>query len=399
MENPTIVLGVCGSIAAYKAADLVSKLTQRQIHVQTMMTRSACELVQPQTFFTLSRLPVITDLWNTQRWQPEHIALAERATLLVIAPATANMIGKIANGIGDDALSTYALSHTGPILIVPAMNPRMWNNPIVQENCQRLRQRGIIILEPNTGHVACGESGKGRFPEVPQIVDFIMAVLACQTLKNQAPTSRPKVLITAGPTRESWDPVRFLTNHSSGKMGFALATVAAALNYDVTLIAGPVQCTTPLNCRRINVLTAEDMKNAVLQEIEQTDILLMCAAVADYRIANVQSQKIKKSDAMSLQLERTADILETIKPLKKESQRFIGFAAETESVNDYAAAKLQRKKLDMIVANDVSRNDIGFGTDTNEVTLITPQGTTHIDKCSKIEIAAHIFNKITSELL
>jgi phosphopantothenoylcysteine decarboxylase/phosphopantothenate--cysteine ligase len=385
----TVALGVTGSIAAYKAADLTSKLVQAGVEVQVLMTKSATQLVQPQTFFTLSQQPVITDLWEMPAWQPGHIALAERADLLVIAPATANIIGKIAHGIADDALTTCALSHTGPILLVPAMNPRMWKNAAVRANCTILRQRGIEIMEPETGRVACGDEGQGRFPEVSRILARILETLAAA--KAPAVNSKlPKILVTAGPTREAVDPVRYISNHSSGKMGYAIAAAAGAAGCATTLVSGPVDLATPSGCRRLDVITAAEMKNAVQQEFPQHDILVMCAAVADYRPARPAKKKLHKEEGgMTLEMERTDDILLSLKGKKKRTQRIMGFAAETNDLEASALGKLKRKNLDWIVANDVSRRDIGFGADQNEVTIYAADGTvTRLPKASKAEIAA-----------
>ena len=388
-----IVLGVTGSIAAYKAADLTSKLKQRGFDIQVMMTDAATHLVHPQTFFTLSQNPVITSLWETPTWQPEHIALAERCALLVVAPATADIIAKMACGIADDALSTFAISHTGPIVVVPAMNPRMWANQATQENIATLRRRGITVIEPAVGHVACGESGKGRFPEVPVLVEYIATRMALLNVRSDK-----RILVTAGPTREAVDPVRFLTNKSTGKMGFAIATAAAAAGCSVTLIAGPVSLPTPLGVHRVDVTTAKEMKEAVVSEMENADIIIMSAAVADYRPAQVADQKIHKSGEMDMRLERTEDVLMAVKEKKKPGQKVFGFAAETEKVAESAKSKLARKDLDGIFANDVSRPDIGFKSDDNEITVYLKSGDEiKLDKASKGSIAAEILKIVIKE--
>ncbi|OHT12574.1 Coenzyme A biosynthesis bifunctional protein CoaBC [Tritrichomonas foetus] len=399
-DPPTIVLGVTGSIAAFKAADLTSKLRQRNFTVNVIMTDAATKLVCPQTFFTLSQQPVITSLWDSPAWQPTHISLAERASLLVIAPASADIIAKLAQGIADDALSTFAISHTGPFLVFPAMNPRMWTNLATQENVQTLIRRGIQVVEPASGHVACGESGQGRFPEVPQILDYICAKMALLniSLPKELVAKPPKVVISAGPTREAVDPVRFLSNKSTGKMGFALANAAAVIGCEVVLIAGPVELATPLRVRRINVVTAAEMKNAVTSEFENADLVIMSAAVADYRPSQVYEQKIHKSGDMNLHLERTEDILLSLKDMKKENQRVVGFAAETENVEQSARSKMERKGLDMIVSNDVSRPDIGFASSENEVTIYMPgEEPIPVPKQSKTNIATSIFEVIFSK--
>jgi phosphopantothenoylcysteine decarboxylase/phosphopantothenate--cysteine ligase len=395
MSEPrgVIVLGVTGSIAVYKAADLASKLRQRGFPIQVIMTEAARKFVQPQTFFTVSQLPVITTLWETPGWKPEHIALAERAGILVIAPATADIIAKLAHGIADDALSTYAISHTGPVFVFPAMNPRMWSNPATKENVATLRQRGIIVIEPGVGHIACGESGQGRFPEVAQIVDFIVARMAMLDVDC---SRLPRVLVTAGPTREAIDPVRFLSNRSTGRQGFALATAAASLGCKTTLIAGPVERASPLGVRRIDVGTAAEMKEAVMSNLPEADVVIMSAAVADFRPADVSDQKIHKGPGdMALNLSRTEDILLAIRGARQGHQKVIGFAAETENMEESARRKLEQKGLDMICANDVSRSDVGFKTDTNELVLFLKDGTTvRLDKDSKIKISAEVLKII-----
>lgn len=390
ISKPSIALGVSGSIAAYKAADLVSKLVQQGYEVQVLMTEAATRLVQPLTFFTLSRQPVISSLFDLPDWQPGHIALAERASLFVVAPATANIIGKLAQGIADDAVSTFALSHTGPLLVVPAMNPRMWANPAVQENLATLRRRGILVMEPGTGRVACGEAGKGRFPEVAAVLERIGEILAPPTAGK-----RPRLLVTAGPTREAIDPVRYISNHSSGKMGFAIAAAAAAAGCETTLIAGPVSLATPPGCRRLDVVSAAEMKAAVLKEFPGHDALVMCAAVADYRPAKAASQKVHKSGDTELPLVRTDDILMAVKEIRKPGQKVMGFAAETEGLEASAKGKLQKKKLDWIVANDVSRSDIGFNADSNEATVYSAEATpVQLPKMPKAELAKALVKMI-----
>lgn len=456
-DPPTIVLGVTGSIAAFKAADLTSKLRQKNYQVVVIMTESATKLIQPQTFFTLSQQPVITSLWNAQQWQPTHIGLAEKSSLFVIAPASADVIAKLANGIADDALTTFAISHTGPILLFPAMNPRMWQNPATQENVETLRRRGIRIVDPSTGHVACGESGKGRFPEVPQILSFIdetmhlLKFIDTETnaeIASKSPNAKqrfiwkkcftpphayfppsmpnpkrrvPKVVISAGPTREAVDPVRFLSNKSSGKMGFALATSAAAVGCHVTLVAGPVDLVTPLGVNRVNVITAAEMKDAILNEVNKgklenpdgdddnygPDLIIMAAAVADYKPAEIADQKIHKSGELDLHLARTDDILLCVKETKESIKTYnsvsgnlcvVGFAAETQNIEQSALSKMERKGLDMIVSNDVSRKDIGFATNENEVTIyVKGSDPIHLQKQAKSSVASTILSIVLSK--
>jgi len=386
---PLVALGVTGSIAAYKAADLTSALVQAGVNVQVLMTASAMQLVQAQTFLTLSRQPVITDLWTMPQWQPGHIELAERAALLVIAPATANFIGKLANGIADDALTSYALSHQGPVLVAPAMNPRMWAHAAVQANCQRLRERAVVFVGPDSGRVACGDAGRGRLAPVAQILDAVLAHLAAGALP---PTPRRRIVVTAGPTREFLDPVRFLTNRSSGKMGYAIAAVAAAAGHDVTLISGPTELTPPPNCRVIAVTSAAEMHAATRHEFAAAQLLIMAAAVADYRPSHCADSKLKKTAAgLELEWQRTTDILAELGQDKGPDQVLVGFAAETENLEANAAAKLAAKNLDYIVGNDISRSDIGFAADANEVCVLAAKSAPlHIGRCSKRELAARL---------
>ncbi|MCF7855088.1 MAG: bifunctional phosphopantothenoylcysteine decarboxylase/phosphopantothenate--cysteine ligase CoaBC [Candidatus Pacebacteria bacterium] len=388
----TVVLGVSSSIAAYKAADLTSKLVQSGVDVHVVMTQNATNLVRPQTFRTLSQHPVITDLWSVPDWRPEHIALAELAQVLVIAPATANVLAKLANGIADDALTTFALAHEGPLIVAPAMNPRMWRNPAVRENCRRLQGRGVTIVAPESGRVACGtDTEPGRLADVSRIVSTTLAHLAGLSLRRDS-TDRQKILVTAGPTREVIDPVRFISNKSSGKMGYACAEMALAAGHDVTLISGPAATAPPPGCRFIAIESAADMAVTVRREFPDCNLLIMCAAVGDYRPATPAQQKIKKTKGkLTLTLERTEDILAIVASLRKPTQKVVGFAAETVNVDANAVEKLHAKKLDMIVANDVSRQDAGFGTDENVVTLYLPDGTKHsLPRMLKIDVAAEI---------
>jgi len=383
-----VALGVTGSIAAYKAADLASRLVRAGVDVHVLMTASAAELVRPRTFLTLSRNPVVTDLWQVPAWQPGHIALADLVQLLIVAPATANFLAKLAHGIADDALSTFAVAHAGPMIVAPAMNPRMWANPTVQANCAALRRRGILFVGPDTGRVACGEAGVGRMAAVETILDAVRVQLVAAG--GNCGAGR-RVLVTAGPTREAIDPVRFITNRSSGKMGYALAAAAAAAGADTVLISGPAALEPPPMCRRVRVESAADMAAAVYAEFEAADLIVMAAAVADYRPVDRASAKIHKdAAALRLELERTEDILASLGERRKASQILVGFAAETERVAESAKEKLARKRLDFIVANDVSRPDIGFGSDENEVTVYFPGGEKHFPKMPKPELAAEL---------
>ena len=395
--KPCVVLGITGSIAAYKAAEITSSLTKAGVDVTVIMTDSATKLVQPQTFFTLSRNPVVTSLWDAPEWEPEHIALAERAALLVIAPATANILAKMAHGIADDALSSYIVSHTGPVMVAPAMNPRMWKQPAVQANVEILKERGVQFLGPDTGIVACGDVGTGRFVAPAVVVNAVLAQIEAQRLMQALAADgvrarRKKIVVSAGPTREALDPVRCLTNRSSGKMGYAIASVAAQAGHDVVLVSGPVCLPPPAGCRVIGVETTAEMAAAVKAEFAKADLLIMSAAPADYRPAKVSAAKIKKTGAaLTVKLEPTEDILGTIAKQKKAAQKVVGFAAETERVAEFAKAKLEKKRLDWIVANDVSRQDIGFDSDQNEVEVHSTSGATiGLPKMDKLRLAGRL---------
>lgn len=393
--TPQVVLGVTGSIAACKAADLASRMVQAGIDTHVVMTDSACRLVQPQTFLTLSRNRVTTSLWDVPEWRPQHIALSDSAAVLLIAPATANIIGKYAGGIADDALSTFALSFAGPVLLAPAMNPRMWRHPAVQANCRILRSRGVRIVDPAPGRVACGgETGPGRMASVETVFNALKATLA--VLRNPLPAVPPKkILISAGPTREFLDPARYLTNRSSGKMGYALAEVALAAGHPVTLVSGPVDIAPPAGAEMVAVASAAEMAEAIRHRFTHCDILMMSAAVADYRPTVVSPAKFKKKDGpMLLEMERTEDILMALEE-RKSGQIIVGFAAETDHVEEYARGKLARKHLDWIAANDIGRGDIGFQADDNEVTLLGADGTVlPIPRAPKIDVAARILGAV-----
>lgn len=391
-----VALGVTGSIAAYKAADLTSKLVQTGVDVRVLMTDAAAKFVHPGTFAALSWRPVVTGLWGTAGRAPDLPALAAETDLYVVAPATANTLAKLAHGIADNAVTTFALLHDGPLLVAPAMNPRMWGNEATRRNCQRLRDRGVLFLDPEPGRCACGELGSGRLASVPQMLDCIHVQLAAR--RAPAAGRRLKLLVTAGPTREPLDPVRFLSNRSSGKMGYAVAGVAAAAGHEVTLVSGPTALPTPLLCRRIDVTTAAEMADAVRAELPACDALVMSAAVADFRPAAAADNKIKKGGAgLTVELERTEDILATVAGLKRPGQKVMGFAAETQNLAREARAKLERKRLDWIVANDVSRSDIAFGSDENEVTVLWPGGEERLPRMSKTELAARLVALIAGE--
>ena len=390
MKKPCVVLGVTGGIAVYKACELLRLLQKRGIDVFVVMTQNACRFVAPLTFETLSGHPVAVDTFDRpQTWEVEHIALAKRADLFLIAPATANIMGKMACGIADDMLSTTVMATRAPVLVAPAMNTGMWENAAVQQNVKTLRARGVEIVAPVSGHLACGDSGAGKLEDVE-----VIAERACELLFAKKDMEGLRVMVTAGPSREALDPVRYISNRSSGKMGYAIARAAAMRGAEVTLIHGetalpPVKFTTD-----VPVTTAQQMYEAVTSRFEDTDVLIMAAAVADYRPASVAADKIKKKDGdMSIPLERTPDILGTIGP-QKTRQFLCGFSMETRDLVENSSAKLKKKNLDMVVANNLKVAGAGFGVDTNVVTFITPDGTRELPLMSKSDVADAILDEI-----
>ncbi|KZE49765.1 bifunctional phosphopantothenoylcysteine decarboxylase/phosphopantothenate--cysteine ligase CoaBC [Rossellomorea marisflavi] len=383
-----ILLCVTGGIAVYKAAALTSKLVQAGFEVKVMMTESAREFVSPLTFQALSRQDVYWDTFDEKiPSKIAHIDLADWADLVLVAPATANMIGKLAGGIGDDMISTTLLATEADIWIAPAMNVHMYDHPAVKRNIATLHEDGCRFVEPSEGYLACGYVGKGRLEEPEKIVELI-------TRHFHAPTEQPlkgkNVLISAGPTREIIDPVRYLSNRSTGKMGFAMAEMAVNMGADVTLVSGPVNLSSPRGVRLIEVTTAEDMYDAVLAHFEDADIVVKSAAVSDYRPVEVHAEKMKKQDGnLVIEFERTKDILMELGK-RKDGQYLIGFAAETSNIGEYAKGKLERKRADMIVANNVSEEGSGFGTDTNKVTIVTEDGIRELPMLSKSKVAEEI---------
>ncbi|MCX7695562.1 MAG: bifunctional phosphopantothenoylcysteine decarboxylase/phosphopantothenate--cysteine ligase CoaBC [Caloramator sp.] len=368
--SKNVVLGVSGGIACYKALDIVSRLKKKGINVYVIMTQSATEFVAPLSFQSLSQNYVVVDMFEDPKtWEVEHISLAEKADVFVIAPATANVIGKIANGIADDMLTTTVMATKAPVLIAPAMNTNMYENKIVQRNIEFLRSIGYHFVEPESGRLACGAVGKGKLAEPEKIVEYIEMLL----YKEKDLTGK-NILITAGPTREDIDPVRFITNRSTGKMGYAIARAARDRGANVTLITGPTNINPPSFIDIVNVYSAEDMYRAVSERFDSCDVLVMSAAVADYRPKDRSDIKIKKSDDdLKIELTRNKDILFEIKD-RKTHQVVIGFAAETNDVLENAQKKIKKKNLDFIVANDVSQKDSGFGTDTNTIKIIDKFG-------------------------
>ncbi|MFL0797766.1 MAG: bifunctional phosphopantothenoylcysteine decarboxylase/phosphopantothenate--cysteine ligase CoaBC [Cellvibrionaceae bacterium] len=396
LHNKRILLGVTGGIAAYKSADLVRRLQDAGATVQVAMTRAATEFVTPLTFQALSGFPVHLDLLNEEAERSMgHIQLARWADLILVAPATADFIARLAHGEANDLLSAVCLATTAPIAIAPAMNQAMWANPATQANLQTLRDRKHPIFGPASGSQACGDIGQGRMLEPLELVDLSAAQFQSQLLAGK------RVVITAGPTREAIDPVRYISNHSSGKMGFALAQACVEAGAQVTLIAGPVNLPTPEQTTRVDVVSAEDMLTACESAVEsEVDIFIGSAAVADYRPLVAADQKLKKQhsgDAMSISLTQNPDIIATI--ANHEAPPFmVGFAAETQNVAAYARDKFQRKKLDMVIANDVSNPDIGFNSENNAVTLVCAEGDTTLGLRSKSQLAQDIVTAIASRL-
>lgn len=371
LNGKNIVVGVCGGIAAYKVVDVVSRLRKLEANIEVLMTKNACEFVTPLTFRSLSNNPVITDMWDEpKQWDVQHISIANKADLFIVAPATANVIGKIANGIADDMLTTTIMATKAPVLFVPAMNTNMYENPIVQQNISKLKTLGYKFMEPGVGTMAeRGVYGKGRLPEPPMIVEHILEIF-----QSNNDFIGKKILVTAGPTRESIDPVRFITNHSSGKMGYAIAKAAHSRGADVTLVSGPVGITPPEGVHLIKINTTIEMRDVILQNFEEQDAFIMAAAPADYRIREQSQQKIKKSGStLELALVKNPDIAEEIGRIKG-IKKHVGFCAETENLIENAVGKVNRKNFDFIVANDVTVEGAGFGTDTNIVKLIGKDG-------------------------
>lgn len=395
LKGKTILLGVSGGIAAYKAAAICSKLAQAGADVRVIMTESATKFIAPLTFQTLSRHDVIVDTFDEKDASVvSHIDLADRADLAVIAPATANMIAKLALGIADDMLSTTLLATTAPLLVAPAMNVHMYAHPAVQANMNTLADRGALFVEPGTGQLACGYVGKGRLEEPEQIVEAIRRFFADKELLRGK-----KLLVTAGGTVERIDPVRYLTNDSSGKMGFAIAEAAHLMGAEVTLVCGKATAAPPQGVRLIQVESAVQMLDAVVERMPETDIIIKAAAVADYRPAEQADQKIKKKDEeMTIKLVKNPDILQTIGSMKT-TQFIVGFAAETEKIDEYALDKLKRKNCDLLVANDVTQEGAGFGTDTNVVRIYDAGGLVEaLPVMTKREVAQQLLAHVAERM-
>lgn len=400
LENRRILLGITGGIAAYKVCTLASHLAQAGALVDVVMTEAATRFVTPLTFEALTGRPVYTDMWHTAgEALPTHIAhvgLAHAAELLIIAPATANTLAKLACGLADNLLTTLALAASCPLVLVPAMDAGMWSHPATQANVAVLRERGAYIVGPAWGRMASGLTGKGRMVEPDEILGHMRLVLG-----KKGPLAGRKVVVTAGPTREPLDPVRFLSNPSSGRQGFALAQAALDRGAQVTLITGPTTLPTPIGAERVEVTTAQEMHDAVLTAIDGADALLMAAAVADYRAATIAPQKIKKGEEeLSLRLVRTPDILSAVRDARGPRLRaVVGFAAESERLVENARSKLLAKNLDLIVANDITAPDAGFGVETNRVVLIGRDGSVEpLPLMSKTAVAEAILDRVTALL-
>ena len=390
LKGKHIVVGVTAGIAAYKAVDLVSRVYKAGAEVKVVMTRNATKFVSPLVFGEISKHKVAVEMFeNVQDWNVEHIAYATWADAYVVAPATANMLAKMAHGIADDMLSTQLLATTAPVFVCPAMNSNMYAHPTVQENLSTLRGRGVHVLEPDSGLLACGIEGKGRLPDPQKIMDWVDFHLGkTELLEGKT------VIVSAGGTQEAIDPVRYITNRSSGKMGYAVALKAAQAGAKTILVSAPTDLAVPIGVECIIVRSATEMKEAIDSHYDSADAVIMAAAVADYRVAEVADNKIKKQETMTLELEKNPDILASLGD-RKTHQKLIGFAAETQDVITYGKEKVRKKNLDMLVANDVSKSNAGFDVDTNEVTFIYPgDQIVNLPNMSKLDVAERIIQAL-----
>ena len=396
LKDKTVVIGVSGGIAVYKTLDVVSRLRKLGVNVNVIMTKSATEFVTPLSFQSLSQNYVVCDMFEDPKtWDVEHISLAKRADVFLIAPATANVIGKIANGIADDMITTTVMATKAKVLIAPAMNTNMYENPILQRNINTLKELGYNFVEPESGRLACGDTGKGKLASPETIVDEVVKLLSKgQDLKGKS------IIVTAGPTVESIDPMRYITNRSTGKMGYSIAKEAIERGADVTLITGPTNLTPPQNLKKlVKIESAKDMYEAVLENLDENDVVIKSAAVADYKPKNYSNKKIKKSDDdLVIELDRNKDIAQEIGKIKN-NKILVGFAAETNDLIENASLKIKKKNIDFIVANDLTKEGAGFGVDTNIVKIIDKEGNiTEYPKMKKEEVANIILDKI-KELL
>lgn len=394
-KGKTVVLGVTGSIAAYKIANLASMLVKQHAEVHVIMTKNATNFIHPIAFESLTNTKCLVETFDRNfQFHVAHVSVANKADVMMIAPASANVIGKLANGIADDMLTTTAMAFHGPMYIAPAMNTHMFENEILQDNLKKLERYGKKIIQPASGMLACRDIGSGKMPEPEELFSYIEhALLSSNELKGK------KVLITAGPTREAIDPVRFISNNSTGKMGYALAKAASLKGGDVTLVSGLCEQKPPLGVHMVNVISASEMAEAVFSRSDEADIVIMTAAVADYTPLVTADQKIKKSDSdMKIELKRTTDILGTLGANKKPNQFLCGFCMETEDTVNRASAKLKKKNLDMIVANNLKITGAGFGTDTNVVTIIEQNAKHELPLLTKLEVSMTIIDKIVKIL-
>jgi len=391
LKGKTVIIGVTGSIAAYKAANLASLLKKQHADVHVIMTRNGTQFINPITFESLTGNKCLIDTFDRNfQFQVEHVELAKRADLAIVGPATANVMAKLAHGLADDMLTTTMLACQCPKLIAPAMNTRMYENPVTRDNEETLRRYGWKVIAPAVGYLACGDTGAGKFPEEKLILEYVLREIALpKDLKGK------RILITAGPTQEAIDPVRYITNHSSGKMGYALARMAMLRGAEVTLVTGSVALEPPHFVEVVPVITARELFEAVTSRSKEQDMIIKAAAVADYRPAVRADEKLKKSDAeLSIALERTEDTLQYLGEHKKKGQLLCGFAMETSRLEERAREKLERKNLDLIAANNVKVAGAGFGTDTNVVTLITRQGSRQLELMSKEAVAMEILDTL-----
>lgn len=391
LRGKNIVLAVTGSIAAYKIAYLASMLKKLEADVTVLMTKNAVHFINPITFETLTGNKCLIDTFDRNfEYNVEHVSLAKRTDVALIAPASANVIGKLANGIADDMLTTTVMACECKKIVAPAMNTHMYHNPIVQDNIEKLKHYGMEIITPDTGYLACGDVGEGKMPSEQVLLEYILREINCEK-----DLIGKKVLVTAGPTQEKIDPVRFITNHSTGKMGYAIARHCMQRGAEVTLITGKTNLEPPLFVHTVEIESAKEMFEAVKACYEEQDIIIKSAAVADYRPLSVSEEKVKKKDGeLAIALERTEDILQFLGENRREGQFICGFSMETENLAENSKAKLEKKRVDMIVANNLKQKGAGFGTDTNIVTLITKEGCKELPVMSKEDVAKHIMDTI-----
>nr|WP_300305004.1 bifunctional phosphopantothenoylcysteine decarboxylase/phosphopantothenate--cysteine ligase CoaBC [uncultured Anaerostipes sp.] len=395
LRGKTVVLGVTGSIAAYKMANVASMLVKRGCEVHVVMTKNATHFINPIAFESLTNTKCLVETFDRNfQFHVAHVSLTDKADVMLIAPASANVIGKIAGGIADDMLTTTVMACQKPVIIAPAMNTKMYENPILQDNLDKLRRFGYEIIEPASGHLACGTSGAGKMPSEEVLVSHIE-----RCISKEKDLKGKKVLVTAGPTVESIDPVRYISNHSSGRMGYAIAKAAMLRGAEVTLVSGPTSLEPPMFVNTVNIRSAADMYEAVMERRDEQDIIIKAAAVADYTPAEVSDEKVKKKDdEMRIPLTRTKDILKALGENRKDGQFLCGFSMETQNMLENSRAKLKKKNIDMIVANNLKEEGAGFKTDTNVVTLITEKEELPLPLMSKDEVADHLLDFILKQM-